>query len=265
MELGQLLKQVRLEAGLSQRQLCGDAITRNMLSQIENGTAKPSMQTLQYLAGKLGKPVGYFLQEDVPSPNQQLLLSARQAFESGDPAYATAILSEYRCPDPVFDPEFHLLQALLSLQLAKRALEEDRIPYCLHLLEHAAQHSEKTPYCRQELEQRRLLLLANADASHCHHALQYFSEDEKWLLIARAAFHNGSFSACAELLDLFPHPQDLQWSLLRGDAAFAAGDYSKAISFYLPFEDHALSRLEQCHHQLEDYKMAYHYACKQRK
>ena len=53
MELGQLLKQARLEAGLTQRQLCGGKITRNMLSQIENGSAKPSMDTLRYLAERL--------------------------------------------------------------------------------------------------------------------------------------------------------------------------------------------------------------------
>ena len=39
MELGQKVKQARLELGLSQRQLCGDVITRNMLSKIENGEA----------------------------------------------------------------------------------------------------------------------------------------------------------------------------------------------------------------------------------
>ena len=54
MELGQKLRLARQEAGLSQRQLCGEVITRNMLSQIENGTAKPSMETLRYLAGRLG-------------------------------------------------------------------------------------------------------------------------------------------------------------------------------------------------------------------
>ena len=43
MTLGEKIKQARQEAGLSQRQLCGDAITRNMLSQIENGSARPSM------------------------------------------------------------------------------------------------------------------------------------------------------------------------------------------------------------------------------
>ena len=50
MDLGQKLRQARLEAGLSQRQLCGEEITRNMLSQIENGTARHSMDTLRFLA-----------------------------------------------------------------------------------------------------------------------------------------------------------------------------------------------------------------------
>ena len=60
MELGKKLRQARIEAGLSQKQLCGEEITRNMLSLIENGSAKPSMKTLQYLAGRLGKSVSFF-------------------------------------------------------------------------------------------------------------------------------------------------------------------------------------------------------------
>ena len=51
MELGEKLRQARIEAGLSQRELCGEEITRNMLSLIENGSAKPSMNTLKYLGG----------------------------------------------------------------------------------------------------------------------------------------------------------------------------------------------------------------------
>ena len=37
MELGQKLRRARQELGLTQRQLCGDTITRNMLSLIESG------------------------------------------------------------------------------------------------------------------------------------------------------------------------------------------------------------------------------------
>ena len=73
MELGEKLRLARQEAGLSQRVLCGNTITRNMLSQIENGSAKPSMDTLRYLAQRLGKSVSYFLEEDaVTSPNQPI-------------------------------------------------------------------------------------------------------------------------------------------------------------------------------------------------
>ena len=79
MELGKRLKEVRLSLGLSQRELCGDEITRNMLSQIENGSAKPSMDTLKYLASRLGKPIGYFLEEEIV-PDHQPILDARQAW-----------------------------------------------------------------------------------------------------------------------------------------------------------------------------------------
>ena len=55
MTLGEKIRQARLDAHLSQRELCGDVITRNMLSQIENGSARPSMDTLQRMrdGGKL--------------------------------------------------------------------------------------------------------------------------------------------------------------------------------------------------------------------
>ena len=63
MEIGKRIKEARLAAGLSQRQLCGDVITRNMLSLIESGKAKPSMDTLAFLAERLGKPMAFFLGE----------------------------------------------------------------------------------------------------------------------------------------------------------------------------------------------------------
>ena len=78
MDLGSKLLQARQEAGLSQRQLCEGIITRNMLSQIEHGTARPSMDTLLALAGRLNKPLSWFLDEDaLRSPNQAVVFAAR--------------------------------------------------------------------------------------------------------------------------------------------------------------------------------------------
>ena len=123
MELGEKIRQARLEAGLSQRQLCGDVITRNMLSQIENGSARPSMDTLRYLAQQLGKPLSYFLEEEaVTSPNRVLMERLRTAA----PSDALVLFSEYKAPDPTFDAERWLLEALTCLTLAEEAIRQAR-------------------------------------------------------------------------------------------------------------------------------------------
>lgn len=110
MELGEKLRLTRLEAGLSQRALCGDEITRNMLSRIENGAARPSMKTLGCLAARLGKPVSYFLEEDtVCSPNQEIMAAVRQLFDGKDYAGAMRALAQYRAPDEIYDRERQLL------------------------------------------------------------------------------------------------------------------------------------------------------------
>ena len=55
-ELGHRIKEARIAKKMTQSQVVGDFITRNMLSQIENGTALPSVKTLKYLADVLNIP-----------------------------------------------------------------------------------------------------------------------------------------------------------------------------------------------------------------
>ncbi|PKM69045.1 MAG: hypothetical protein CVU95_00200 [Firmicutes bacterium HGW-Firmicutes-2] len=64
MTLGQKIREIRLQLQMTQKELAGDFITRNMLSQIENDQATPSMKTMEYLAKQLGKSVGYFMDEN---------------------------------------------------------------------------------------------------------------------------------------------------------------------------------------------------------
>lgn len=56
-ELGKRIKEARLAKKMTQTEVVGNFITRNMLSQIESGTATPSLKTLEYLAGVLDIPV----------------------------------------------------------------------------------------------------------------------------------------------------------------------------------------------------------------
>lgn len=62
--LGQKIKQARLELRLTQQEVAGDFITRNMLSKIEHDVTNPSLKTIQYLAKRLNKPISYFLNNE---------------------------------------------------------------------------------------------------------------------------------------------------------------------------------------------------------
>ena len=64
MTLGQKLKQTRLARGMTQSQVVGDRITRNMLSQIEKGTANPSLGVL----GKITSGLRIEFQELIATP-----------------------------------------------------------------------------------------------------------------------------------------------------------------------------------------------------
>jgi transcriptional regulator with XRE-family HTH domain len=62
--LGKKIRQLRLDRKITQQELVGDFITRNMLSQIENDVAMPSMKTLQYLADVLEIPLSYLVDNE---------------------------------------------------------------------------------------------------------------------------------------------------------------------------------------------------------
>ena len=172
MDFGEKLKQARLEAGLSQRQLCGDVITRNMLSQIESGKARPSMATLQYLAGKLGKPVGYFLEEDIVlSPNIALMEQARNAYGNKHYAHVLQLLQDYQQPDALFDQEYGYLMALAALELAAMAMERGDAAQAVPLLE---QLHRGSIYYRPDMERQRKQLLRQ-----CYENLEQFYRERE--------------------------------------------------------------------------------------
>lgn len=65
--LGQKIKGERKKQNLTQKELAGSFITRNMLSQIENDLAKPSISTMAYLAKQLNCSNDYFMNEQSKS------------------------------------------------------------------------------------------------------------------------------------------------------------------------------------------------------
>lgn len=265
MELGQRLRQARLEAGLSQRQLCGEEITRNMLSQIENGGARPSMHTLQYLAGRLGKPLSWFLEEGV-SPNASALEQVRSAYAQGQNRSALELLSQ--CPREEVDPERYLLEALCRLRLARQALDQGKHVYAQTLLEETAQMGARTMYYTPELERQRLLLSYRADPSRAVELSAQLPQ-EQWerLLRGHSALLDKRPEQCLQELEglTWEHPQR---HMLCAKAYIMEKAYEKAMIHLQAAQsaqpEQALPLLELCSRELGDYQKAYHYACLQR-
>ena len=264
MELGEKLRQARMEAGLSQRQLCGEEITRNMLSLIENGSAKPSMKTLQYLAARLGKNVSFFLEETaVLSPNQAVMASARQLYNDGQFAEADRALDAYRCPDEVYDREKEILWILIRLRMAEEAILQQRHLYALELLQ---QTPINTTYLREELNRKKLLLLGSLPGQQVSELLPQI--DDELLLRAEEALAEKQFQRSCRLLDAMEQTDSPRWHLCRGQIHFHQKQWKKA-AVHLRQAEEAYSRkvfplLEDCYRELGNYQKAYEYACKQR-
>ncbi len=63
-KLGEKIRILRKRRGMTQSELCGGFITRNMLSRIETGAAMPSLETLLYIADRLEISPGWLIDDD---------------------------------------------------------------------------------------------------------------------------------------------------------------------------------------------------------
>ena len=267
--LSERLKQARQEAGLSQRQLCGDVITRNMLSQIESGKARPSMQTLTYLAQKLGKPISWFLGEmPEPQPEEQTPDQARQCYKKGQYEKCLELLDLCQQHDVGQAEELWLLRALSQLALAQQAVTENKFHYARSLLEKTALAGKHTPYYTRSLERERLLCLYQCAPERAQElAAGLWEDDREFLLRAQSSLLSGDFEKTLLLLRAVSE-QNAKWHYMYAQATMGQRRYREAAEHFLQAEDAypmaCAKALETCYRELEDYKMAYQYACKQR-
>ena len=262
MELGMRIKAARLEAGLSQRQLCGDVITRNMLSLIESGKARPSMDTLRHFANVLGRPLAFFLEEEMSvSPNQKVMQQAENAYAIGDFSACLEALENYRSPDPIFDQLRYLLELLACEALAEQAIGDDKKAYALNLLDRADALAGSTIYAPEN--RRNAILRYRADPTG---AVKPIPISDELVLNAEAAMAAENFPRAVQLLDACDKKTG-RWWLLRGTAAVKLSDHRGAIPYLQKaaqdFPRQALPLLELCYLQLGDYKSAYECAKKQ--
>ncbi|HET7568055.1 MAG TPA: tetratricopeptide repeat protein [Gaiellaceae bacterium] len=59
LRLGERLRQLRVAAGLTQSDLAGERFSKEYVSQIERGKTRPTTETIEWLAGRLGVDAGF--------------------------------------------------------------------------------------------------------------------------------------------------------------------------------------------------------------
>ncbi len=148
--LGKKIKALRLEKGMTQAALSGETITRNMLSQIENGVAQPSVGTIMELAEKLGTPPEYFFSENGTLDDFKKLgaiARIRKYYAAGDHARVMARLDALR----VSDDETEFLYAKSSFARGVAAYRAGMLRSAASFLEAAILHASRSVYVDHEL------------------------------------------------------------------------------------------------------------------
>ena len=154
-ELGKRLKEARIARKMTQSEVVGDFITRNMLSQIESGTATPSIRTLEYLCEVLEIPVKQ-LMTDRAEDELALLMRAKDLFARGE--FAKVIEVSRNHPGELAD-EFQAILARAYLGKAKEEAASGNYKEAAGLTESAADYAQKGIYANDTLKTEALLFL----------------------------------------------------------------------------------------------------------
>ncbi len=142
-ELGKRLKTARLSKKMTQSEVAGNFITRNMLSLIESGSATPSMKTLEYLSGVLDIPMDKLLsdswEESTEIPDFQALRSAKKLLS--EQKYIQ-LLDSIKA-EGMFQDELHAIRSIAHLEAAGMLAESDQAEQLQKALHHARSAAEE--------------------------------------------------------------------------------------------------------------------------
>lgn len=166
-ERGKRIKEARISKKMTQSEVVGDFITRNMLSQIESGTATPSVKTLEYLASVLDIPVA----ELMPKSDSEIM-DETYTEASGEAERMSEVKALYACGEysaaleilgtpeewRLLKDEFFALSARCLLGFAEKTSETDAAK-AIEYARKAAEMSETGIYASKELKVSAVKLL----------------------------------------------------------------------------------------------------------
>lgn len=282
MTLGQRLKKARLARGMTQSQVVGNRITRNMLSQIENDQASPSVGTLSYLADVLGVTLAWLLADEEEQAQAVRSQRLRECYRSGEFAACLEL-----APPQAPDDEQALILALAGAHCAQKALEAERFDLAHRLAGQALAWNRGSLYENAQVGLQLHAILARCAAAcgedeagamaayrQAYALLQ--PSVEYHLMMARYQLSQEHVSAAErEIWSIaeLPEAKKAEYLILRGKLAAKKEQYASAAEYLrqadasgaLPaiLERELCQTMELVSREQQDYKTAYEYAARQ--
>ena len=270
--LGEKIKRLRTMRGLTQAELAGTVITRNMLSNIENGKALPSLDTLEYIAESLSVSASYLISEDddlVFFEKKALISRIYRAYSAKNyPACINLIKS---IDESGIDSELSYLLASSYLLLGKKHINHGSLVKALEALECSEKYSNKTVIETEHLKAQ--IQMYKSIAKNVQSPLLEFDERKYSESLIESvdfefykyltqnfeyAFENAVFSLHLEAKKLM---QERNYNeaikrLLNASELSKKEDFNSFVIFGI------YTDLEYCYKQLYNFEKAYLYSTK---
>lgn len=148
--IGEKIKELRIRRNMTQEQLAGDTITRNMISLIEHGRTQPSVSTIEELAARLDAPPSYFFSEvgDLDAFRKlEAIGKIKKLYAEGEYGKCLSALVALN----VSDDETELIWSIASLACGIRKYREGYLKRAFSYFNDAILHAEKTIYAGKDI------------------------------------------------------------------------------------------------------------------
>lgn len=270
MTIGEKIKNARIQKKLTQSELAGEKITRNMLSLIESGKCSPSLDTLEYLSHSLDLPLAYLV-----SPENDLF-----HFRKKEKMYAIKNALEIKNYNVVIslihgmdglDDELAYILAFSYFELGMTSTMGGSFVSAKKYFDRCLEYSNKTNYDTKRYE--AIVPLYYSIIKNVNSPLLEF-EETLFINKMQNAFDYEFYRYL--ILDLYyPFTQFLYKEHTRAKILIKERKYQEAIKVLTNIEDTrgnygrnayvmfgVYTDLEQCYKQIADFENAYRYASK---
>lgn len=272
MSVGKRIKELRKTKGLTQSDLVGEEITRNMLSRIESDKALPSLPTLLFLSERLGVSPGYLLEEDralFDDKKARVLPKIKAAYQRGN---YKEVLRLYERNLGECDDEVAYLLADASRGYAEELLHKGKMHSAEKTARDGLSFAERTIYASVHLKASLSLLLAILSNIQ---SPKYEVAALPYHTLRAEALSEDLYRYTLEGAEPYTYESELYQAHANAKKMMAEGRYADALHALELLENRRAEKdfsvfvlfrvygdLESCHKELRNYEAAYRYSSK---